>query len=147
MTNYLWILIAFIAGSLLPIQAGLNARLGKSINNPVFASLISFVIGTIALTLYVIFTKQEANWTGLKTAPLHLWLGGIIGAFYVTIVIFAFPKIGPALTFGLLVAGQMVISIVLDHTNTLVAEAHSFNIWRLLGIVLIVAGVVLIRKF
>ncbi|MBT1702303.1 DMT family transporter [Chryseosolibacter indicus] len=147
MNNYIWIIVALAAGALLPIQAGLNTRLGKTIENPVYASLISFVIGTIALALYVVVTKQHVTWAGIKTAPFHIWLGGILGAFYVTAIVIVFPKIGPALTFGLIVTGQMVISVLLDHTNILVAEAHSFSLWRLVGIILIVAGVVILRRF
>jgi transporter family-2 protein len=70
-----------------------------------------------------------------------------LGAFYVTVVILAFPKIGPALTFGLVVAGQMAIAVTLEHFNILVAQQHSINIWRVVGMTMILMGVVIIRKF
>ena len=142
-----WIIIALVSGTFLPIQAALNARLGKSIDNPALGALISFVIGALALSLYVIITKQSVSWTAIKTVPPYAWLGGLLGAFYVTAIIFAFPRIGPALTFGLIVTGQMIIAILLDHFNILVTQQHSINIWRILGVVLIIAGVVIIRKF
>ena len=142
-----WIIMAFVAGSFLPIQAGLNAKMGKAIASPVYASLISFIGGAVALLLYVLVTRQSINFSDLKSAPSATWLAGVLGAFFVTVVIYAFPRIGPALTFGLVVAGQMVISVVLDHANILVAHPHPFNLYRLLGIVLIVAGVIIVRKF
>ena len=142
-----WIIIALVSGTFLPIQAALNARLGKSLDNPALAALISFVIGALALSLYVIITKQSVSWAAIKTVPPYAWLGGLLGAFYVTAIIFAFPRIGPALTFGLIVTGQMIIAILLDHFNILVTQQHSINIWRILGVVLIIAGVVIIRKF
>jgi transporter family-2 protein len=83
----------------------------------------------------------------LKSAPPQAWLGGILGAFYVTVIILAFPKLGPALTFGLIVLGQMVISLVLDHFHILVPQQHSINLWRIAGVALIVVGVVILRKF
>jgi transporter family-2 protein len=147
MKNVFWILMAFISGAILPIQAGLNARLGKALNNAVLGSLISFVVGTIGLIIYVLITRQQGNLSGIRNAPITDLTGGLLGAFYVTVIIFAFPKIGPALTFGLVVAGQMILSVILDHTNTLVAEPHPFNIYRLLGIILIIGGVIIIRKF
>ena len=52
-----------------------------------------------------------------------------------------------ALTFGLVVAGQMVVAVLMDHFDVLVAEQHSMNIWRLAGITLIIIGVVVVRKF
>jgi transporter family-2 protein len=71
----------------------------------------------------------------------------LLGAFYVTAIVLAFPRIGPALTFGLVIAGQMAISILLDHFNILVAQQHSINLWRGLGVALIITGVMLIRRF
>ena len=147
MKNIFWILMAFASGAFLPIQAGLNTRLGKAAGNPVYASLVSFVVGAVALVIYIILTRQQGTLADIKSAPLIDWTGGILGAFYVTVIILAFPKIGPAMTFGLVVAGQMIVSVVLDHTNTLVAAQHSFNLYRLLGIALIIGGVVILRKF
>ncbi len=143
----IWIIMAFISGAFLPIQAGLNTRLGKSIESPVYASMISFIVGAVAVLLYIFFTKQHVSWAGIKTVPAYAWIGGALGAFYVTVIVLAFPKIGPALTFGLVVAGQMVIAVVLDHFNILVAHQHSINIWRILGVLMIVGGVIVIRKF
>ena len=143
----LWIVMAFVAGTFLPMQAGLNSRLGKSIESPVYASIISFITGAFAVLIYILITKQHVSWAGLKTAPAYTWIAGTLGAFYVTTVILAFPRIGPALTFGLVVLGQMVIAVLLDHFNILVAQQHNINIWRILGVILIVGAVIIIRKF
>lgn len=143
----LWIIIAFASGAFLPIQAGLNNKLGRSIESPVHASMISFMVGVLTVFLYLLVTQQQVSWTGIRTAPWYSWLGGALGAFYVTAIIQAFPKIGPALTFGLVVAGQMVIAVLLDHFDVLVAQQTPINAWRLSGIALIITGVILIRKF
>lgn len=142
-----WIIIALLSGALLPIQAGLNSRLGKTLESPVYAAMVSFLVGVSAIILYIILTKQHASWVGLKTAPAYIWFGGILGAFFVTATILAFPRIGPALTFGLVVAGQVIIGVLLDHFNILVVQQHSINIWRIIGIVLIISGVIIVRKF
>lgn len=143
----LWIFIALISGAFLPIQAGLNAKMGKAVESPVHASLISFAIGLVALLVYNFTTRNQPSWAGLKAAPWYAWTPGILGAFYVTAIIMAFPRIGAALTFGLVVAGQMLIAVLLDHFNILVAQQHSINVWRILGVLMIIGGVILIRKF
>lgn len=147
MEKAVWILLALGAGAVLPFQAGLNARLGKAVASPVYASLFSFIVGTIALAVYLLVSRQTFSWQGVKDAPAHLWLGGLLGAFYVTVVILAFPKLGPGLTFGLIVAAQMVVSILLEHYNVLVAQQNPISAMRVLGIALVVVGVVLVRKF
>jgi len=145
--KYTWLWIAFLSGAFLPIQAGLNARLGRSLANPVWAAATSFLVGLITLAIYIVLTRQEVSWTSIRSAPAYSYLGGILGAFYVTAIVLAFPRIGPALTFGLVVAGQMIISVTLDHFGLFVAQAQPVNIWRILGILMIVGGVILIRKF
>ncbi len=139
--------MAFIAGAFLPIQAGLNAKLGKSIASPIHASMISFMVGALSLIIYIILTKQSVSWEGLKVAPSYVWLGGVLGAFYVTVIIFSFPRLGPGLTFGLVVAGQMTLSALLEHFNILVAQSQPLSLLRLLGMAMVVGGVVIIRKF
>src|SRR3954465_12246038 len=147
MEKIIWILLAFIAGAFLPLQGGLNTRLGKAAESPVYASMFSFVIGALGLIIYILITRTTISWSGVKEAPGYAWLGGLLGAFYVTVIILAFPKLGPGLTFGLVVAGQMAISVLLEHNNILVAQQHPVNGMRIVGIVLIVVGVILIRKF
>jgi transporter family-2 protein len=147
MNKAIWFLTALLAGAFLPIQAGLNNKMGKALSSPIYASMISLMVGAMAVAFYILLTRQTGNWSGLKTVPGYVWISGGLGAFYVTSVILAFPQIGPALTFGLIVAGQMLISILLDHFNILVAAPHPINVWRILGLALIVGGVVIIRKF
>ena len=147
MNKLIWIFIAFLAGASLPLQAGLNARLGKVADNSIYASMFSFVVGTFGLIVYIVATRQTVSWQGVKDAPLHLWLGGLLGAFYVTVIILALPKLGPGLTFGLAVAGQMVISVMLEHYNVLVAQQNPITAMKMLGIALVVAGVIIIRKY
>ncbi|HEY1062556.1 MAG TPA: DMT family transporter [Daejeonella sp.] len=147
MNKLMWIALAFLSGAFLPIQAGLNAKLGKAAESPVYASMLSFAVGTLGLITYILITKQSISWAGVREAPAHIWLGGLLGAFYVTVIILAFPKLGPGLTFGLVVAGQMIISIILEHFNILVAQQNSISLMKLLGVLLVVAGVIIIRKF
>jgi len=146
MNKSIWIALAFLAGSVLPIQAGLNSRLAKAVQSPLYAALISFLVGTVGLIIYILVTRQSVSWTGLRETPWHVWTGGLLGAFYVTVMVLAFPRLGPGLTFGLLIAGQMLISILLEHYNVLVAQQNPVSLMKVLGVGLVVAGVVIIRN-
>jgi bacterial/archaeal transporter family-2 protein len=143
----IWIVAALLAGAFLPLQAGLNARLAKAIDSPVHASLISFIVGSMAVFLYSVLIQQHVSWSGIRTVPVYTWLSGVCGAFTVTAIILAFPRIGPTLTFGLVVSGQLLISVLLDHFKILVAQQHPINFRRIGGIALIIIGVIIIRKF
>ena len=147
MTKFIWIILAFVSGAFLPIQGALNTRLGKTVASPLHASLISFLIGAAGLTLYIFLTRQAVSWTALKFAPLYVWVGGLLGAFYVTAIIFLFSKLGPGLTFGLVVAGQVTLAALLEHFNILVSQPHPITFVRIVGILLIIVGVILVRFF
>lgn len=146
MNKIFWILTAFIAGAILPIQAGLNTKLGKAAENPVYAALFSFIVGTIVLGAYVLATRQPISVEGIKNAPSYLGVGGILGAFYVTVIVLIFPKLGPGLSFGLIVAGQMLASLFLEHYHILVAQQNSISLAKITGVGLIILGVILLRK-
>jgi bacterial/archaeal transporter family-2 protein len=95
MDKIFWIFLTLLAGAFLPIQAGLNARMGKATGSPVHAALFSFIVGVVGLVLYILVTRQSVSWAGVKEAPLSLWAGGLLGAFYVTVIVLAFPRLGP----------------------------------------------------
>ena len=147
MEKWIWIALVALAGAMLPMQAGLNARIGKIIESPIHASFISFCVGAIGLLAYILATKQHFQHSQIKNIPPEAWTSGLLGAFYVTVVILAFPRLGAALTFGLIVAGQLLLSVTLDHYKILVLHPQPFNGLRFLGIILIVLGVIIIRRF
>ncbi|SDF08737.1 DMT family transporter [Chitinophaga filiformis] len=143
-----WLFVVFLCGALLPLQGGLNAKLAKSMVSPIYAAMICFIVGALTMAIYVPFTKETFSWQLLKgSAATSVLGGGVIGAAFITISMLALPRLGMALTFGLVVAGQVIISVLLDHFNILVAEQHSMNIWRGLGMLLIIAGVAVVEKF
>ncbi len=140
--------VALIAGMMAPLQAGLNGKMGRVIGDPVYAALISFLVGTIGLFCYAIVTRVE--FASIRhAANIHwtVWSAGLLGAFYVTAIIIIAPKLGATLTFGLIIAGQLAMSVFLDHFGLLGIPMQSFSWQRLLGIALITAGVILIRKY
>ncbi|MEO1434942.1 MAG: DMT family transporter [Bacteroidota bacterium] len=140
--------LAVLAGAVLPVQAGLNAKVGKAVGDPVYAALISFVIGSIGLFLYVLASKTAFNQISeTYTLNWSVWTAGLLGAFYVAAVVILVPKIGTALTFGLVVAGQLGLSLFIDHYGLLGIPAHQINWQRIVGIIAIIAGVLLIRNF
>ncbi len=146
MDKLIWVIVAFIAGAVLPIQAGLNNKIAKAGESPVHASAISFVVGLLALLCYILISAQDISWKGLKEAPLYAWTGGLLGAFYVTIIVFAFPKIGPGFTFGLVVAGQLLISMIMEHFQILGAQYQPISLGRVAGLLLIIGGVILMKR-
>ena len=142
------IFLAITAGAVLPIQAALNTKMGKAVGDPVYAALISFVIGSVGLLLYALATKVDlSQLSNAGAVNWSVWTAGLLGAFYVAAVIILVPKLGTALTFGLVVGGQLGLSLLLDHYGLLGVPVHAINWQRIVGIALIIGGVLLIRNF
>jgi bacterial/archaeal transporter family-2 protein len=145
--TYLFILFAILAGIALPIQASINAQLKNYVGTPLIASSISFLVGLLAL---LIGTLIQGSWSlgkSLTSAPWWIWTGGLLGAFYVLATIVLIPRLGAATTVACVLAGQVVISIIIDHFGLLQVTMNHVTIPRLIGAVLIIAGVFLVQKF
>ena len=146
--NLFFYILAFLCGVANSTQSGINAELRRSINNPIFAAIISFSVGLIGLILIIPFFKEPVpSINTLKSLEWWKLSGGILGAFFVTTVILSVQKIGSANMIALIVAGQLLTAMVLDHYGLLGFKLHQISAWRVAGGTLIVAGVYLIFKY
>jgi len=141
-----FVLLALVAGACLPTQAGINAQLNLWTRSPVLAAAISFAVGTAALGFYALITRVPAPAaTSLCRQPWWIWTGGFLGAFFVASTVILAPEMGAASMVALIIAGQMITSLILDHFGLLGYDMQPITLWRVLGIGLIVCGVLLIR--
>jgi len=141
-------LLALIVGCLLPVQASINAKLGTFLKAPLMAALVNFIVGGFILLTVIIGTRTPNNIVlAIKEAPVYAWIGGLMGCIYVTSIIFLVPRLGAALSFGLIIAGQMVFSLALDHFGLFGVPVQPINWGRIAGVFLIFAGILLIQKF
>jgi bacterial/archaeal transporter family-2 protein len=145
-TGVLLLLFAVVAGCFLPMQAGVNARLAEFVGGPVRASMISFAVGAVALFLVVVvfYRSEDHHASG---APWWAWLGGFLGAFYVTSTVVVPVRVGAAAFFGILVAAQLVTSVVLDKFGWIGFPQRDVSPLKLVGVALLVAGALLVRLF
>ncbi len=143
------VLLALLAGALQPFQAALNSRLGKEVDNPIFSVFISGLLSGVVLGVYLLFTRQvlPKGWPAAVQLPWWMWLGGIIGAAYLVAVVIATPKLGAGTLMALVIAAQIIVSVVLDHYAALGLERHPASWGRLAGVLLFCAGAFLIQKF
>ncbi len=142
------ILIGLVIGVFLPLQAGVNVRLGQFAGHPAIAALISFLIGTVVLVFVSLGIRPPWPdlFSRLGEAPWWAWLGGVLGANYVLMAIILAPRLGAATLIALTVTGQMVSSIVIDHYGILGYPVHPISLVRIAGAALLVVGVLLIQR-
>jgi transporter family-2 protein len=76
--NYSWFLIgiALWAGAGLPLQAGLNAQLGKFLGHPLLAAFVSFTVGALSLLLILVIMKVPLQGVagGYRSVGIWHWM-------------------------------------------------------------------------
>jgi len=140
-------LLSILAGVAVAFQTGVNSQLRTDTNNPVLTALISFFVGTIALiALYFLFFKQAPTFPTGYHFTWWKFTGGLLGVVYVTAVVIAAPRIGAANALAFIVAGQFTAAIIIDHFGWMNLPLTSISWNRVIGIVLLLAGVYLIQR-
>ena len=143
----LYLLLAFFIGCAIPLQAAINNQLkGNLEQSTLLAALVSFTVGTIALAIISVSTGQRL-WAlaDLGKAPAWQLTGGLLGAVFVFGTTLLAPKIGVAKMLALIVAGQLVVSLLMDRGGWLGLPVRELTSTRAIGALLIAAGVVLVN--
>jgi transporter family-2 protein len=147
MSQGLFYLLALGVGVGLVFQVGMNITLRGALASPMLAALISFLVGSLALLLFVLGSStQWPSRAQLGTVPAWAWFGGVLGAFYVASSIVLGPRLGAAALLALIVLGQLLASLVLDHYGLLGFAQHPISLTRVLGAILLFGGVLLIVR-
>jgi bacterial/archaeal transporter family-2 protein len=139
-----YLVFALLAGAMLPIQFGINAQLAEWLGGSVRAAFISFVVGAMALLVAVLVAAR--GWPDRAgDAPWWVWTGGLLGAFYVLGSIVTAPKLGAATLVALILAGQALASLAVDHFGWVGFDEQPVTLLRVLGMLLLAGGVALVR--
>jgi transporter family-2 protein len=142
-----WLLLAFAAGAVLPVQGAVNSLLRADLGAPMAVGAVSFIVATVAMLLVILAVRLFSGATaavageGFQALPWWGWLGGFAGAAYVTTVFLSIPVIGASATIGLTVAGQQIASLFVDHYGFFRLPKREISAARLAGVALLLGGV------
>jgi bacterial/archaeal transporter family-2 protein len=140
------IVFALAAGAVLPLQVGANSELSRWLDSPVRASLVSFAVGAVAFALLTAAAFRDWPSTArMGDAPWWAWVGGLLGGFYVLASIVTGPRLGAVTFVALVVAGQSVASLVVDHFGWVGFPERAVTPGRIIGLLLLGVGVALVR--
>jgi bacterial/archaeal transporter family-2 protein len=144
---FILITAAVIIGTLMPIQAGINAELTRFVKHPYLGALISFSIGTIFLSIMVIFQGIPVlEVKRLTSASPVLFVGGLLGALFVASSIFLIPKMGATTMIAAFITGQLIMSVLMDHYGWFGIPVGQINLSKVLGVLLLFSGLFLIMR-
>jgi len=138
------IFLAIFAGMSNGFQAPVNAALGRFVG-VVESSCISFSVGALSL-LVVSLVAGKGSILKMVDAPPNLWIGGLLGAFFVTVALFVVPKIGAAVMIASVITGQMTAAIIIDQTGMLGIPKNPIDLYRIGGLACMAVGIKLLSN-
>jgi transporter family-2 protein len=146
MSRGLAVLLGIGAGCLVGMQAPINSRLGKAVGG-LEAATFSFLVGTAALIAITIVVRGGPGGLGhVGRAPWWALVGGLLGAVYVTVAIFAVRTLGASGLTAVVITGQLAISVAIDRFGLLGIAKQHIAAPRIIGLLLLAVGVVLVVR-
>jgi bacterial/archaeal transporter family-2 protein len=139
------IVLTAVAGGLIALQAPINSELGKATGG-LAAALVSFAVGTIALTAIVVLSGKAGGLGSTFEVSWYYLVGGLLGAIYVTNALLAVSAIGAGGVAALTVAGQLTASVAIDRLGLFGLDEVPLTPERLLGVGLLLVGTVLVVR-
>lgn len=128
-----------LIGALVAIMVTFNGVLGDY-SNVYLSTFIVHLVGLIVIGSYLFFKKHLH--IQIQGIPFYLFLGGGAGILLVTLNNICFSTLGVSLTLALGLLGQAVLSTVVDHFGLLGMPIQKFEIKKIPGFALIVAGII-----
>jgi bacterial/archaeal transporter family-2 protein len=145
-TRGLAVIVGIVAGGLVGLQAPINSRLGRTVGTAQ-AATFSFLVGTAVLVVIASVWRGGLGSLGhIGRVPWWALIGGLLGAVYVTVALVAVRTLGASGLTAVVITGQLAISVAIDRFGLVGVARQHIGISRIIGLLLLVAGVVLVVR-
>ena len=116
MTTLHWagfLILAVIAGAVVPFQSAINANLSRGLGHPLWATLASLMVSILVLLPVIIALRLPLPSLGfISKAPLWMWAGGAFGVCFIALALMLLPKLGASGFIALALTGRWPMSCV-----------------------------------
>jgi transporter family-2 protein len=140
----LFLIFAALGGAAITVQAGLNAQVARTLGHPLWATMVSLIVSIISiLPMLVLFRAGPPTISTVLNTPWWIWIGGALGAFFITVALTTAPELGAVVFIAAVVMGQMIVSLMLDQFAIAGFPSRPITVMRVVGVMLVIAGVVI----
>ncbi len=137
--------LTIAAGLLVGLQPAANSALSDHVGD-FGAAFVSIAITFAIAAIVLVIAGHPGRLSGLGSTPPEQLIGGVGGAAVVTIGLIAVRPLGAGAVVALLVAAQLVISILVDRLGLFGVQQIGISAGRLLGLALVITGTVLLTR-
>jgi bacterial/archaeal transporter family-2 protein len=136
------VLLAVLAGLCIAVQTNLTAVAQRALGAPVLVAISGLTTSLTALVVALALAKPD--FTGRSVG--YAVGSGMLGALIVGAIAIAAAQGGVARALSLVIASQLVFGLILDALGVF-GDGPDIGALKVLGVVLIIAGGVLVVRF
>ncbi len=137
-------IVAIVGGLAIGFQSFATGILGDRVG--IMESVFIIHLGGFVLAAIVLLFMRGGNLPAWRAVLWYVLIGGLYGVIIIATYSFAIPRIGLATTITLAIVAQLILSAILDHYGFLGSVQHSFDLRRLIGMLILFAGTWLIVR-
>ncbi|EIN4283894.1 DMT family transporter [Staphylococcus pseudintermedius] len=144
----LLLILGLVAGAVIPVQTSINSRLSRFTQSSLYASAISFTVGTLLLVILNFILNPHlltAEAFGHYHFDYYWYVGGLMGVIFLTGNMILLPRIGASLTVVTTITGQILMSVLIDTFGWFNVDVQALHVMKVLGIVLLLIGIILMN--
>lgn len=140
MESMLLIILIGLAGGVAvglqgPMASIISQRLG------IFESVFIVHLGGALIALLPLLFYSGRNLSQWRSVPWYALGAGVFGLIVIGAISFMIPRVGVAAAIIAIVAGQLLVSTVLDHFGWLGAMVRPMDPTRAIGLAIVLVGV------
>mgnify|MGYP001200178466 FL=1 len=145
-SSFMHATIMLAAGIGIPIMAALNAELGIRLQSPGTASSVLFLVGLLGSLIYLVLAEKSLPNVSNFEVPIYFYGGGVFVLFYVLSIAWVAPVFGVGNAIAFVLLGQLIATATIDQFGLLGAPQISLTPLRVLGLILMAAGVLFVVR-
>jgi transporter family-2 protein len=145
--KYLLTVLVIISGATIPFQIAANKRIAEAVRSPAAAAALTIGIGLLtACGVAAVWPGARSSIASLRSIPWWAYLGGICLAFAIGVQIVQAKQESTGPIIALIVAGQLIAAVLLDHFGALGIQRNPVTVWKIAGVLLMAGGAFLLQS-
>lgn len=143
----LWFALGLISGCCVTTQGAINALFRQELDSMLYCALFSMAVtALICLVLAACTGRGPGLLLKLQVkGRLYEYTGGVMGVINICGNALLMPIIGAGTLMTLIIAGQILCSMILDHFGVLGLKRRPITAVKIAGLVIIAAGICCIK--
>ncbi|MEP1445223.1 MAG: DMT family transporter [Paraglaciecola sp.] len=138
---------ALLAGTLIALQASVNAQLGVLLKSPVIATSVAFLLSAVISFVVIVLTSQSLPPVKtIASIPAYFWMGGVVSALGVGLCYYLIPLMGVGSMMSYALTGQLITAMVIAHFGLFGSAEIPVTSTKLLGALAMMIGIALINR-